>query len=345
MSGSPLRPAWLAGLTLAAACGGDDGGSPPAGGANCSSPTSVQLAVGQHQVVNPATANGCIRLPAASGAEAEYVFALVSGAGTVTDAGVSGGYSVRVGPEGSFAASPAAGAPASALAQGRGAGVAEAFHRGLRERERQLAADPRNRPSIPRSPPAGTPPPEPGSERKFAVCKTTDCNTFDTVTAVARSVGSKVAVYLDNTVPTADSLTQADLDDLKRLFDLYHYPIDNNAFGTESDLDINGVTIILLTDAVNALTPDCSQGRILGYFFGGDLLNITGSNHGEVFYAMVPVPATPTCTAATRVQTLVRLKPTLIHEFQHMISFNQHVLVRGGNVEETWLNEGLSHFA
>ena len=35
----------------------------------------------------------------------------------------------------------------------------------------------------------------------------------------------------------------------------------------------------------------------------------------------------------------------IIHEFQHMISFNQHVLVRGGNAEETWLNEGLSSFA
>jgi len=36
---------------------------------------------------------------------------------------------------------------------------------------------------------------------------------------------------------------------------------------------------------------------------------------------------------------------TFIHEFQHMISFNQHVIIRGGLEEETWLNEGLSHFA
>jgi hypothetical protein len=28
-----------------------------------------------------------------------------------------------------------------------------------------------------------------------------------------------------------------------------------------------------------------------------------------------------------------------------MISYNQHVLVRGGSAEDTWLNEGLSHFA
>src|SRR5207247_10491030 len=29
----------------------------------------------------------------------------------------------------------------------------------------------------------------------------------------------------------------------------------------------------------------------------------------------------------------------------HMISFNQHVLVRGGTGEVLWLNEGLSHYA
>ena len=28
-----------------------------------------------------------------------------------------------------------------------------------------------------------------------------------------------------------------------------------------------------------------------------------------------------------------------------MISYNQHVLVAAGSAEDTWLNEGLSHFA
>jgi hypothetical protein len=39
------------------------------------------------------------------------------------------------------------------------------------------------------------------------------------------------------------------------------------------------------------------------------------------------------------------LPPTFVHEFQHMISFNEHVLARGGPTEDTWLNEGLSHMA
>jgi hypothetical protein len=35
----------------------------------------------------------------------------------------------------------------------------------------------------------------------------------------------------------------------------------------------------------------------------------------------------------------------MVHEFQHMISYNQHVLIRGGATEQNWLNEGLSMFA
>jgi hypothetical protein len=36
---------------------------------------------------------------------------------------------------------------------------------------------------------------------------------------------------------------------------------------------------------------------------------------------------------------------TFIHEFQHMISYNWHVLVNHTPSEVTWLNEGLSHIA
>ena len=341
MLGKTLRSAPLA-LGLVIGCGDDNGnGPPPVGDANCENPRTVTLSVGQHQVVDPNSNNGCIRVQGSG----EYVYALVSGSGTVTPTGVSGGYGLQVGPEGIFSGSLGSFAIGAPPGQAGRTSEAHRFHLGLRAQERRLAADPRNRMRVPASPQATMPPPVEGSERRFAVCRTTQCNSFDTVTATARSVGSKVAVYMDNSVPSEDPLTQADMDELAELFDTWHYPISSDAFGTESDLDNNTVIIILLTDAVNALTPDCSDGRILGYFFGGDLLDITGSNHGEVFYGMVPAPATSQCSAANRTQTLLRLKPTLIHELQHMISFNQHVLVRSGNIEETWLNEGLSHYS
>jgi hypothetical protein len=36
---------------------------------------------------------------------------------------------------------------------------------------------------------------------------------------------------------------------------------------------------------------------------------------------------------------------TFTHEFQHMINFVEHVLVRGGDSEDGWLDEGLSKYA
>ncbi|MEZ4457291.1 MAG: hypothetical protein R2882_12210 [Gemmatimonadales bacterium] len=112
------------------------------------------------------------------------------------------------------------------------------------------------------------------------------------MTATARYVGTKAAIYMDNTVPTNDTLLAADYADLGQTFDQYHYPIDSAAFGSESDLDNNQRIVILMTDAVNSLTPDCTNGRILGYFFGLDLITTgtqsANSNKGEVFYTFVP---------------------------------------------------------
>jgi hypothetical protein len=85
-----------------------------------------------------------------------------------------------------------------------------------------------------------------GDEATFNVCRTTQCNSFDQVTATAKAVGTKAAIFLDNTVPTSDPLQQSDFDELARTFDTYHHPIDVAAFGTESDLDANGVVIISL---------------------------------------------------------------------------------------------------
>ncbi len=331
---------------LAVGCGGAGGmDPPPTASANCDDPNAVSLTAGQHVVVDPAASAGCISIPAQGpgATDREYVLALISGSGLVTASGVSGPYSIRIGLQAATASAPAA-PPASPRILDWPESVPTAFHRNLRERERELSATPGNRIFAAHSP-ALVVPPVVGSEATFNTCKTTACTTFDPVTAVARSVGAKVAIYLDKTVPENDPLQQSDFDELARTFDTYHYPIDQAAFGAESDLDANGVVVVLLTDAVNALTPDCTNGRILGYFWGGDMLNIAGSNHAEIFYAMVPAPASGSCTAATRKATVDRLKPTLIHEFQHMISFNQHALVRGSPSEVTWLNEGLSHFA
>jgi hypothetical protein len=166
------------------------------------------------------------------------------------------------------------------------------------------------------------------------------------VTASARHVGPKGAIYLDDSVP-AGGYTQSEIDSVGFLFDNYLYPLDTLSFGRESDLDNNGVVVVLLTDQVNALSPNCTTtgSVILGFFYGNDLLpSNPGSNGGEVFYGLVPDPTNSRCQISHSFASSY-LAPTFIHEFQHMISFNQHVLLRGGVSEDTWLNEGLSHYA
>jgi hypothetical protein len=188
-----------------------------------------------------------------------------------------------------------------------------------------------------------------GNVRTFKVCANLTCTAFTDVAATARFVGTKAVIYMDNTVPQADTLRETDYQDLGRTFDTYHYPYNLNNFGAESDVDGNERIVILMTDAVNNLTPDCTNGRVLGYFFGLDLIltgpNSANSNKAEVFYTLVPAPATSQCPSVSRSQAVNSLKPTLIHELQHMISWNQRVLLRGGTSEEIWLNEALSHFA
>jgi hypothetical protein len=63
-----------------------------------------------------------------------------------------------------------------------------------------------------------------------------------------------------------------------------------------------------------------------------------------VIYGLVPDPNNSACTISVE-EANSRLPATFIHEFQHMISYNQHVLIRNGSAEDIWLNEGLSHFA
>jgi hypothetical protein len=327
-------------VTLAtAACGSDPN---PPGTVDCAAEIPVALGAGQFTILD-ASETACVRIPG-SAQETEYLFTAMSAKGAVSRNGTAANYELQ-GGESPVAKAAATGAPAF----DRAPPSALAFHDMLRVRERVLSGQPAAvsaaRARIATSV-ARVDPPVVGSQRTFEVCATTTCDSFVQSTATAKVVGEQVAIYLDDEAPPGFS--QADLDEVGALFDAHLYAIDTTAFGRESDLDANARVIVLLSQHVNDLSADCnSSGSIvLGFFFGLDLLPTQDhSNDGEIFYGAVPRSDMPGCSSYTETVVKRSLPGVFIHEFQHMISFNQHVLVRGGDIEETWINEGLSHFA
>jgi hypothetical protein len=324
---------------IGVACSGDSTSPTPV--AACA---DVTLSPGQSSVLDPSSSDGCIRFPTPGASGAEYLVVVVSTSAQVESGGLSGPYELDAGSSGAVASV----VPSPALAAFRPREAAAEFHQRLREDEQRLARTPGALLSIGTAQSAAaTAPPAPGSQRQFnVISSTTSPFTFTRVTATAKYVGRKVAIYLDDAAP-ANGYSQSDLDATGNLFDTQMYAIDSAAFGTESDIDGNGVVAVLLSPAINELSGDCNStgSVILGFFYGLDLLPTQPhSNGGEVFYSLVPDPDNTTCTVPVDFARQF-LEPTFIHEFQHMISFNQHVLIRGGDAEATWLNEGLSHFA
>ncbi|HYR31118.1 MAG TPA: hypothetical protein VEO93_04300 [Gemmatimonadales bacterium] len=192
-----------------------------------------------------------------------------------------------------------------------------------------------------------------GQQRGFSVCSTLTCSVFTRITATAKAVQSTLVIYVDNAAP-AGGLSTADLDTLAQTFDSRLYAVDTSAFGRESDVDGNGKVIVLMTPLVNKLVTktqcnDPGGGFVAGFFFGADIDPVFATdsrfNHAEVFYSLVADPDS-VLSCAHAVSEVKHVVPvTFIHEFQHMISYNQHVLIKGGDPEVLWLNEGFSHYA
>src|SRR2546428_599839 len=135
----------------------------------------------------------------------------------------------------------------------------------------------------------------------------------------------------------AGRLSGADFLSLRYKFDTLLYVRDTLAFGRESDIDQNGVVIVLMTNAVNQLVSasECSAGFVAGYFYGADLIFGQGNN-GEIFYSLVadPLGALSCPHSVAQVNSLV--PGTFIPEVQHMISFGQHYLKPPGAPQGLW---------
>jgi hypothetical protein len=345
-----LKQLWRVGVgwasLLGAACKSSEAPPPPLAPCTAASGGQISLAVGVYTAIDPTQTAGCAVFQANAGGSLIQYLAVPQAATSTADD--SQAFKLGGNP---LAAPPA---PVASLAPAIGPTTAQQFDFRLRLAERELAVRvPVALRAPPRVPTAVTPV-TPGSQRTFKVCNVLTCDprdasTFSNVMATALSVGVHIAIFVDDAAPQP-GMTQPGLDSLRSVFDTRLYATDTLAFGRESDIDNNGMVIVLMTNKVNSMVTasQCHTGFVAGYFFGADLITtapFATGNNGEIFYSIVPDPSgTLSCPHAVS-EVTQQVPVTFVHEFQHMISFNQHFLVRHSLPEDLWLNEGLSHYA
>lgn len=177
----------------------------------------------------------------------------------------------------------------------------------------------------------------PAQVRSFHVL--TPSGHFELRPARLGFAGRRVAVYVDEEVEREIVPTER----ARRLgerFEIEAYDPIRATFGEESDVDANGRVILLMTPLVNARSD--ASGRVLGFFFPGDLSDGPNSNRAEIFYVQVPDPEGRFGRSTTR-RVLDENVGVAAHEFVHMISTNERRLRRSLARNPFWLEEGLAH--
>ncbi len=260
------------------------------------------------------------------------------------------------------AAASAASAPSAALAPGGSPAAASlsaaapnlrqaAFDAALRADGARMAAAGAFRSLASRAaavPFAAAAAPAAGSVRSFHVRSSlsTASPAWKSVAARLQYAGANVLLYIDTLAPTP-GLSTAQVQQFGAYFDQTLYAIDTTAFGQPSDIDQNGRVIMLMSPVVNADTPRQScltLGYVLGFFDPVDFDGASdpNSNHGEVFYSIVPDPSGTVSCAHPIADVMSSTPPTFLHELQHLISFSRHVVIGGGAPQAGWLDEGMS---
>lgn len=171
------------------------------------------------------------------------------------------------------------------------------------------------------------------------------------------AVTDDVVAVVDPDNPESEAFTEADLSRYAEGLQ-GALPTLRGAFGDVTDLDGNGRVILFFTRAVNEIVPPGSgAGLAIGFFYRGDMFPregiegrtapCAGSNEAEVLYLAVPDPTGEVRGVPVRGATLDQVMlGTIGHEYQHLVNTSRRLHVTAAPVlEETWLNEGLSHIA
>lgn len=184
--------------------------------------------------------------------------------------------------------------------------------------------------------------PKEGDTAEFQVLSRLSGGSTVTVTATVICVADNVIFYLDQEVQRRNprDLTTSDVRQLCTDFDA-RVPQMRRLFGEESDVDGNGHLNVLMTAQVNRMGA-AMGGLITGFFYASNLYD-PGM---EIIHTLVPDSQAIYGQTVPKDFAMKNLLPSvLVHEFQHAINYNQHVLLRGGQPEDPIFNEGLSHLS
>ena len=181
------------------------------------------------------------------------------------------------------------------------------------------------------------------------------CTAMEVRTGRVEYVSDRAVVVADVGNP-AGGLEAADYAYFGETFDTLIDPVDTDHFGEPTDIDQNQRAIIFFTRAVNELTPASSETFVGGFFWSGDLFPETdtprlqacpAANQAEMFYMLAADPTGVVNGNVFETDFVRAVGPSIIaHEYQHLINAARRLYVNNaGQLEDVWLDEGLSHAA
>lgn len=215
------------------------------------------------------------------------------------------------------------------------------------------------------------------AEREFKVRNSmVSDSSYSTSSATLWGIGETVAIWVDEGVPIdwdidCDGVVDvpAEYDaygfdncDLAKIVGIVDYNIVPNLrtlFGAESDENGDGLVSVLITPELNVISytsdDEDEQGSLVPSYADPEV-DLTewngssnpGSNEQEIIYVFAPDPygfLNPGATATVDEYTSMELSAQIARSFFELISYNQHVLVSGGEEEEEWLTQGLGALA
>lgn len=187
-----------------------------------------------------------------------------------------------------------------------------------------------------------------GTERQFYVITSFDSKAYKDVQVTARlaKVGEHCYVFVDKDIDkkASDASTMAGrVLEIANTFDTKIYPTDTRLFGAEPNPGVDGDphVVLLLSPAVGNYGTDTT----LGYFSQRDEFVATPdappifqhSNAQEMLYISSRIVLTG---------SEEDYMGTVAHEFQHMINFNQKVLIgKNRQSDDLWIDEGMAMYA